>query len=265
MTDSVVNGGVNGNGVTNGDNVQTLYDSESSSRVVDLFIKASTIDPDRKGACPMCHRYFMALYLKYEADDIDLVVTRVKNTKTLPVCLDGQNFQAPSMVHNNEVRTMEYIEDYVKKELKGLDLTADDSALDVISDVYIKFRAYMKDQKTEPTKLLQELLRVDRFLEERDTTFLCGDQMTFADCELLPKLQHIRVAAKAYKDLDLPHDLTFVWKYLKNGYSQKAFIESCPADQDIIAFYEKLPYKLNESGANYKLKTPTFSFSTPFD
>ena len=55
--------------------------------------QASTIDPDRKGACPMCHRYFMALYLKYEADDIDLVVTRVKNTKTLPVCLDGQNFQ----------------------------------------------------------------------------------------------------------------------------------------------------------------------------
>jgi hypothetical protein len=44
------------------------------------------------------------------------------------------------MVHNNEVRTMEYIEDYVKKELKGLDLTADDSALDVISDVYIVSR-----------------------------------------------------------------------------------------------------------------------------
>ena len=41
------------------------------------------------------------------------------------------------MVHNNEVRTMEHIEDYIKKELKGLDLTAEDEALDVISDVYI--------------------------------------------------------------------------------------------------------------------------------
>ena len=65
--------------------------------IVSLF-QASTIDPDRKGACPMCHRYFMALYLKYEADDIDLVVTRVKNTKTLPVCLDGQNFQVRMLV-----------------------------------------------------------------------------------------------------------------------------------------------------------------------
>ena len=41
------------------------------------------------------------------------------------------------MVHNNEVRTMEHIEDYIKKELKGLDLTSEDEALDVISDVYI--------------------------------------------------------------------------------------------------------------------------------
>ena len=49
----------------------------------------------------MCHRYFMALYLKYEADDIDLVVTRVKNTKTLPVCLDGQNFQVNTLEKGN--------------------------------------------------------------------------------------------------------------------------------------------------------------------
>ena len=41
------------------------------------------------------------------------------------------------MVHNNEVRTMEHIEDYIKKELKGLDLTSEDEALDVISDVYM--------------------------------------------------------------------------------------------------------------------------------
>ena len=54
----------------------------------------------------------------------------------------------------------------------------------------------MKDEKTEPTKLLQELIRLDRYLESRQTRFLCGDQMTFADCELLPKLQHIRVAVK---------------------------------------------------------------------
>jgi len=68
---------------------------------------------------------------------------------------------------------------------------------------------------------------------------------------------------QAYKGLDLPTDVKFVWNYLKNSYSQKAFTESCPADQDIIAFYEKLPYKPTAWGANYKLKSPTFSFDTP--
>ena len=36
---------------------------------------------------------------------------------------------------------------------------------------------------------------------------------------------------QAYKGLDLPTDVKFVWNYLKNSYSQKAFTESCPADQ----------------------------------
>ena len=38
---------------------------------------------------------------------------------------------------------------------------------------------------------------------------------------------------------------------------------TCFTNQDIIAFYEKLPYKPTEWGANYKLKSPTFSFDTP--
>ena len=41
---------------------------------------------------------------------------------------------------------------------------------------------------------------------------------------------------QAYKDLELPTDVTFVWKYLKNSYSQKAFTESCPADQVTLWF-----------------------------
>ena len=79
-----------------------------------------------------------------------------------------------------------------------------------------KFRAYMKDEKTEPTKLLQELIRLDRFLESRGTKFLCGDQMTFADCELLPKLQHIRVATKV-RDMKLPSPL--------DGVATKSYIQ----------------------------------------
>ena len=44
---------------------------------------------------------------------------------------------------------------------------------------------------------------------------------------------------QAYKGLDLPTDVKFVWNYLKNSYSQKAFTESCPADQVRITYWKR--------------------------
>lgn len=42
----------------------------------------------------------------------------------------------------------------------------------------------------------KSLATVDAFLEKKGTKFLLKDTPTYADCQLLPKLQHIRVAAK---------------------------------------------------------------------
>ncbi len=44
--------------------------------------------------------------------------------------------------------------------------------------------------------LLLELKRIDDFLETRGTTFLSGNEMTLVDCDVMPKLQHIRIAGK---------------------------------------------------------------------
>ena len=61
--------------------------------------------------------------------------------------------------------------------------------------------------------------------------FLTGDTMCCFDTELMPKLQHIRVAGKAFVDYDIPSELTHLWKYMKEMYQLDAFIHSCPADQ----------------------------------
>ena len=48
-----------------------------------------------------------------------------------------------------------------------------------------------------PKRLLSELKKIDDFLEsEDDTKFLVDNVLSFADCYLLPRLQHIRVAGK---------------------------------------------------------------------
>ena len=41
-----------------------------------------------------------------------------------------------------------------------------------------------------------ELKRINDYLEQRGTTFLSGNEMTLIDCDVMPKLQHIRIAGK---------------------------------------------------------------------
>jgi hypothetical protein len=44
--------------------------------------------------------------------------------------------------------------------------------------------------------LLLELKKLNDFIEQRNTKFLSGNEMTLVDCDLMPKLQHIRIAGK---------------------------------------------------------------------
>lgn len=58
------------------------------------------------------------------------------------------------------------------------------------------------------------------------------------DCELMPRLQHIRVAGKYFVDFEIPAELAALWRYMHHMYQLDAFTQSCPADQDIINHYK---------------------------
>ena len=51
------------------------------------------------------------------------------------------------------------------------------------------------------------------------------------DCELMPKLQHIRVAGKFFVGYEIPKNLEHLWQYIGEMYRLDAFSQSCPADQ----------------------------------
>jgi chloride intracellular channel protein 2 len=46
--------------------------------------------------------------------------------------------------------------------------------------------------------LLAHLKNIDQHLEKRKSRFLTGETMCCFDCELMPRLQHIRVAGIIY-------------------------------------------------------------------
>lgn len=63
-------------------------------------------------------------------------------------------------------------------------------------------------QSAAAIALAAQLARIDAHLASQNSRFLCGDHMTQLDCLLLPKLQHVRVAARALRGFEVPHDLS---------------------------------------------------------
>lgn len=55
----------------------------------------------------------------------------------------------------------------------------------------------LKKDDVSLNSLLSHLRKINSHLEKKDTRFLTGDTMCCFDCELMPRLQHIRVAGKS--------------------------------------------------------------------
>jgi hypothetical protein len=57
-------------------------------------------------------------------------------------------------------------------------------------------KAVDQSLQTKERQLLVELKRINDYLDQRGTTFLSGNEMTLIDCDVMPKLQHIRIGGK---------------------------------------------------------------------
>ena len=74
-----------------------------------------------------------------------------------------------------------------------------------IENIYSKFKIMLlkKDDQSK-SALLANLRKINDHLEGKGSRFLTGDTMCCFDCELMPKLQHIRVAGECFADFSIP-------------------------------------------------------------
>lgn len=255
---------------------------------IELIIKASTIDGRRKGACLFCQEYFMDLYLLAELKTISLKVTTVDMQKPPPDF--RTNFEAthpPILIDNGlAILENEKIERHIMKSVPGGHnlFVQDKEVASLIENLYSKLKLVLvrKDEQ-KSAALLSHLGRIDALLERRGTRFLTGDTMCCFDCELMPRLQHIRVAGQYFVEFSVPPSLRALWRYMHHMYQLDAFTQSCPADQDIINHYKLQQCatkalvppsrtKIEESAQralkmkkHEELETPTFTTSIPID
>jgi len=266
----------NGNGTMEsprlGDSPDGVTDEETAADSdvpeIELIIKASTIDGRRKGACIFCHEYFMDLYLLAELKTISLKITTVDMKR--PPADFRTNFEAsqPPILIDTGVAILENekIERHIMKHVPGGHnlFVSDQDVNKRIENLYNRFKVMLvrKDEASKKS-VINILKRLDETLAEKGTRFLTGDTLCCFDCELMPKLQHIRVAGKYFENFDIPQEFTHLWQYVKEMYELDAFVQSCPADQDIIHMYKMQQMWTQKSKSREELESPTFTNTVP--
>lgn len=251
--------------------VQSSPSSESSDELkgqVELFVKAGK-NGESYGGCPLCQRFFMILLTKAEYNkDMTLVVTTVNMAKP-PLDFKKLSTRLPVLQHKGQYLSepdeiIQYIDSHFRYPPMNYDNVA---AANACRDVFSKFSFYIKDVSQSPQPLIAELSRLDSYLKGSPHRFLCRDIPDHLDCLMLPKLQHIRVAAKAFKNFDIPAQLKSLWRYLAAAYNTPAFRESCPSDQEIVHHWSSKPecsIRAKELLALYGTDgTPKYSFDYP--
>lgn len=278
---------------------EPLKGNEQNDDVLTLYVRAGC-DNKKYGACPFCQRIFMVLMLKAatsksKAIEQYLIMSLQKTAflfsaslkfkvATVPKTILPSEFKRhglrnlPAIIHGEEaIDTVEEIVDYIESEFpdppqeSDFGLCQTDVAVDRLArNFFSKFCYYIKAVSKDSTALDAELRRLDTYLTENcyDRRFACGNRLSHLDCELLPKLHHMRVAAAKLKRFEIPASYAGLWRYLNHAYNEECFVKSCPPDQEIVLHWADRPDTPNlsyeeRSGLTRNAHLPRFSFDVP--
>lgn len=233
-----------------------------------LFVKAG-IDGESIGNCPFSQRLFMILWLKGVVFNVTTV-----DLKRKPADLHNlaPGTHPPFLTFNGEVKTdINKIEEFLEEMLvppKYPKLAATHRESNAAGiDIFSKFSAYIKNTRQQDNAglergLTKALKKLDNYLntplpEEIDANsteeekvskrkFLDGDELTLADCNLLPKLHVVKIVAKKYHNYEFPTEMTGLWRYLKNAYARDEFTNTCAADKEIEQAYADVAKRLSK-------------------
>ncbi|XP_029025291.1 chloride intracellular channel protein 3 [Betta splendens] len=233
---------------------------------IELFVKASA-DAESVGNCPFCQRLFMILWIKGVNFTLNTVDIR-RAPEMLRTLAPGS--QPPFLIYNGEVKTdTNKIEEFLEETLAPPEYPKMScrykESNGVGEDIFRKFSTYIKNpipalNNALEKKFLSTLVQLNMYLEtplpyeldknpnatESTRLYLDGDTLTLADCNLLPKINIIKVVCKQYRDFGIPPELKGLTRYVDNAYKQDVFRYTCPKDSEILLAYGPVAKYLNK-------------------
>ncbi|KAA3680104.1 chloride intracellular channel protein 2 [Paragonimus westermani] len=228
--------------------------SDDSIPLVEIFVRAARSNKQEKGPSLIGQQWLMVLRALENKQLIRLQVTptSLQNPPTnyknlcparyLPMAwvVSGQvNGQDAS---GTSISSAAHLESFMSKLGQAnlnpdLDMKDVCKAEKVFGDLYKDFMHYVRNNVSQ--RLLSDLDSLDQYLASNPGPLLLGNQLSYVDCQLMPKLQHIRVAGRAYKQFDIPKHLCHLWAYISRMYQSDEFLFSCPFDRDMLMHYEE--------------------------
>nr|XP_060641346.1 chloride intracellular channel protein 5 isoform X1 [Anolis sagrei ordinatus] len=243
--------------------------AQEEAHQIFVFVKAG-VDGESIGNCPFSQRLFMILWLKGVVFNVTTV-----DLKRKPADLHNlaPGTHPPFLTFDGDVKTdVNKIEEFLEETLsppKYPKLAAKHRESNTAGiDIFSKFSAFIKNTKQQDNTSLERgltkaLKKLDEYLKnplpeeinassaEEDKVskrkFLDGDELTLADCNLLPKLHVVKIVTKKYRNYEFPAEMIGLWRYLKNAYSRDEFINTCAADKEIEIAYADVAKRLSKS------------------
>uniref|UniRef100_A0A5S6QYE7 GST N-terminal domain-containing protein n=1 Tax=Trichuris muris TaxID=70415 RepID=A0A5S6QYE7_TRIMR len=192
--------------------------------LLELWVRAGA-DGIRCGGCPVCQQIFMILLVKCDAGVLNFDVKTTNPYKPVEQFAAWGLRHVPALVHDDQMFDQpDDIIEYLDSAFPEPNLSCgNDKAQKTVKDLFSKFCFYIKEVNKDPTQLELALKKLDSYLLENKTKFLCGDKLTHLDCSILPKLHNIRLAVEYFKHYKIPSWLSGVWRYLDAGYHCDVF------------------------------------------
>ncbi|KAF7811368.1 glutathione S-transferase DHAR2-like [Senna tora] len=108
------------------------------------------------------------------------------------------------------------------------------------SKIFGSFVCFLKSKDANDgteQALLTELKALDDHLKEHGP-YVAGDKVTAVDLSLAPKLYHLVVTLRHFKNWTIPESLTHVHNYTKLLFSRESFEKTKAAEKYVIAGWE---------------------------
>lgn len=223
--------------------------AEEAPRKVVLYVKANDKFGRGLGDCPFSHRIMMILHMKQITCEYIPINMKVIPPEFKHFCNSaGIPIKVPVLVHGEYVvYNSNDIAYYIDKEWQEPPLKCENEVANKTgANLFPRFCGYLRNKNPSledklQEQLVDELRRINNYLgsPESPGKYFNGDTFQHPDFDILPKLQHVKVALNKYKSFQIPDYLPDLKSYMEAAAQDPSFSSCCPSDEAIIEGWRK--------------------------